>query len=122
MDSFPPSEIATDGEPDDTGLTMRKHRKADSKEEKEQEKERLVALKGSEGEKEDAEGEQGMTAEEGYGEAIRDETNATPQTPCPSLEMKKNPPPSEMEHAETHRNAMSLIEEDYKELNFFGNA
>lgn len=110
MNSFPLKEIGTDAGLEDTGATMPKHEKADEQEEIEK-KEEMVAQKGSEaGTKvkfqNGVEGQQGMSIEDDYEEAIRDATNATPHTPWPSPEMKR-------------ANPVSLIEDDYKELDIF---
>ncbi|RDI85712.1 hypothetical protein Vi05172_g4529 [Venturia inaequalis] len=140
MDRIALKEIKTDGELDDKTLTMRKHKEADNQEEEMEQGEEIMAQQGSERGKGvhfqvDADEETGMTvkeetgmtieeatsmtAEEGYEEAIRDATNATPQTPWPSPDIKKDAPVPETANSKTHTNAVSLTEEDYEELDIF---
>ncbi|KAE9989813.1 hypothetical protein EG327_002201 [Venturia inaequalis] len=140
MDRIALKEIKTDGELDDKTLTMRKHKEADNQEEEMEQGEEIMAQQGSERGKGvhfqvDANEETGMTvkeetgmtieeatsmtAEEGYEEAIRDATNATPQTPWPSPDIKKDAPVPETANSKTHTNAVSLTEEDYEELDIF---
>lgn len=140
MDRIALKEIKTNGELDDKTLTMRKHKEADNQEEEMEQGEEIMAQQGSERGKGvhfqvDADEETGMTvkeetgmtieeatsmtAEEGYEEAIRDATNATPQTPWPSPDIKKDAPVPGTANSKTHTNAVSLTEEDYEELDIF---
>lgn len=125
MDSFPFEKIGTDEDRDDMGLTMPEHKKADKQKEEGERGEAMVAQRGNEEEMKvnfrvnAEEEESGTTSEEEYEEAIRDATNATPQTPYPSPQIKKSSLAPEAANPDTHPSVISLTEDDFKELDIF---
>lgn len=126
MDSFPLKEIGIDEDMEDTGLTMRNHKKPGKKEEMKEQKVNTPSQKGNNEKKgvkfeNDAEREPGMlTEEELEEEAIRDEATTTSLTPYPSPEITEKTLALETADAATPTtNTVSLTEEDYSELDIF---
>lgn len=126
MDSFPLKEIVIDEGKEDTGLTMRNHKKPGKKEEMKEQKVNTTSQEGNNEKKGvkfegHAEREPGMlTEEELEEEAIRDEATATSLTPYPSPEItEKTLAPDTADAATPTTHTVSLTEEDYSELDIF---